>query len=154
MIIDDYFYEKFMKNPEKGTQRIFNFLSKIGHPQKKLNNIIHVTGTNGKGSTIEFIRSCLSANKLTANIFTSPHLLSVNERFIIKNKIIGDNSLSSVIEKCNEFYSYQELSFLSFLLYVLLNYSLKIFLILIFLRLGLEGYMTQQMLWLRKILVL
>ena len=111
MIIDDYFYEKFMKNPEKGTQRIFNFLSKIGHPQKKLNNIIHVTGTNGKGSTIEFIRSCLSANKLTANIFTSPHLLSVNERFIIKNKIIGDNSLSSVIEKCNEFYSYQELSF-------------------------------------------
>jgi len=114
MIIDDYFYEKFMKNPEKGTQRIFNFLSKIGHPQKKLNNIIHVTGTNGKGSTIEFIRSCLSANKLTANIFTSPHLLSVNERFIIKNKIIGDNYLSSVIEKCNEFYSYQELSFFEF----------------------------------------
>ena len=114
MIIDDYFYEKFLKNPEKGTQRIFNFLSKIGHPQKKLNNIIHVTGTNGKGSTIEFIRSCLSANKLTANIFTSPHLLSVNERFIIKNKIIGDNSLSSVIEKCNEFYSYQELSFFEF----------------------------------------
>ena len=114
MIIDDYFYEKFLKNPEKGTQRIFNFLSKIGHPQKKLNNIIHVTGTNGKGSTIEFIRSCLSANKLTANIFTSPHLLSVNERFIIKNKIIDDNSLSSVIEKCNEFYSYQELSFFEF----------------------------------------
>ena len=114
MIIDDYFYEKFLKNPEKGTQRIFNFLSKIGHPQKKLNNIIHVTGTNGKGSTIEFIRSCLSANKLTANIFTSPHLLSVNERFIIKNKIIGDNSLSSVIEKCNEFYSNQELSFFEF----------------------------------------
>ena len=114
MIIDDYFYEKFMKNPEKGTQRIFNFLSKIGHPQKKLNNIVHVTGTNGKGSTIEFIRSCLSANKLTANIFTSPHLLSVNERFIIKNKIIDDNSLSSVIEKCNEFYSYQELSFFEF----------------------------------------
>ena len=114
MIIDDYFYEKFMKNPEKGTKRIFNFLSKIGHPQKKLNNIIHVTGTNGKGSTIEFIRSCLSANKLTANIFTSPHLLSVNERFIIKNKIIDDNSLSSVIEKCNEFYSYQELSFFEF----------------------------------------
>tara|TARA_B100001248_G_scaffold87564_1_gene64309 strand:- start:3161 stop:4435 length:1275 start_codon:yes stop_codon:yes gene_type:complete len=114
MIIDDYFYEKFMKNPEKGTKRIFNFLSKIGHPQKKLNNIIHVTGTNGKGSTIEFIRSCLNANKLTANIFTSPHLLSVNERFIIKNKIIDDNSLSSVIEKCNEFYSYQELSFFEF----------------------------------------
>ena len=114
MIIDDYFYERFIKNPEKGTQRIFNFLSKIGDPQKKLNNIVHVTGTNGKGSTIEFIRSCLSANKLTANVFTSPHLLSVNERFIIKNKIISDNSLSSVIEKCNEFYSDQELSFFEF----------------------------------------
>ena len=40
MIIDDYFYERFIKNPEKGTQRIFNFLSKIGDPQKKLNNIV------------------------------------------------------------------------------------------------------------------
>ena len=95
MVIDDYFYEKFIKNPEKGTQRILNFLSKIGHPQKKINNIIHVTGTNGKGSTIEFIRSCLNANKLTSNVFTSPHLLRVNERFIIQNKVIDDNLLRS-----------------------------------------------------------
>jgi hypothetical protein len=36
MIIEDYFYEKFIKNPEKGTDRIFNFLSKINHPQKKI----------------------------------------------------------------------------------------------------------------------
>ena len=114
MVIDDYFYEKFIKNPEKGKQRILNFLSKIGHPQKKINNIIHVTGTNGKGSTIEFIRSCLNANKLTSNVFTSPHLLRVNERFIIQNKVIDDNLLSSVIENCNEFYSDQELSFFEF----------------------------------------
>lgn len=114
MVIDDYFYEKFIKNPEKGTQRILNFLSKISHPQKKINNIIHVTGTNGKGSTIEFIRSCLNANKLTSNVFTSPHLLKVNERFIIQNKVIDDNLLSSVIENCNEFYSDQELSFFEF----------------------------------------
>ena len=114
MVIDDYFYEKFIKNPEKGTQRILNFLSKISNPQKKINNIIHVTGTNGKGSTIEFIRSCLNANKLTSNVFTSPHLLRVNERFIIQNKVIDDNLLSSVIENCNEFYSDQELSFFEF----------------------------------------
>ena len=114
MVIDDYFYKKFIKNPEKGTQRILNFLSKIDHPQKKINNIIHVTGTNGKGSTIEFIRSCLNANKLTSNVFTSPHLLRVNERFIIQNKVIDDNLLSSVIENCNEFYSDQELSFFEF----------------------------------------
>ena len=115
MIIEDYFYEKFIKNPEKGTDRIFNFLSKINHPQKKLKNIIHVAGTNGKGSTIEFLRSCLTFNQLTSNVFTSPHLLKINERFIINDKIIDDNLLSSVIENCLDFYSDQELSFFEFI---------------------------------------
>jgi len=115
MIIEDYFYEKFIKNPKKGTDRIFNFLSKINHPQKKLKNIIHVAGTNGKGSTIEFLRSCLTFNQLTSNVFTSPHLLKLNERFIINDKIIDDNSLSSVIENCSHFCSDQELSFFEFI---------------------------------------
>ena len=115
MVIEDYFYEKFIKNPEKGTDRIFNFLSKINHPQKKLKNIIHVAGTNGKGSTIEFLRSCLTFNQLTSNVFTSPHLLKINERFIINDKIIDDNLLSSVIENCSHFCSDQELSFFEFI---------------------------------------
>ena len=115
MIIEDYFYEKFIKNPEKGTDRIFNFLSKINHPQKKLKNIIHVAGTNGKGSTIEFLRSCLTFNQLTSNIFTSPHLLKINERFIINDKIIDDNLLSLVIENCSHFCFDQELSFFEFI---------------------------------------
>lgn len=115
MIIEDYFYEKFIKNPEKGTDRIFNFLSKINHPQKKLKNVIHVAGTNGKGSTIEFLRSCLTFNQLTSNVFTSPHLLKINERFIINDKIIDDNLLSSVIENCSYFCSDQELSFFEFI---------------------------------------
>jgi len=115
MIIEDYFYEKFLKNPEKGTDRIFNFLSKINHPQKKLKNIIHVAGTNGKGSTIEFLRSCLSFNQLTSNVFTSPHLLKINERFIINDKMADDNLLSSVIENCSHLCSDQELSFFEFI---------------------------------------
>ena len=115
MIIEDYFYEKFIKNPEKGTDRIYNFLSKINHPQKKLKNIIHVAGTNGKGSTIEFLRSCLTFNQLTSNVFTSPHLLKINERFIINDKIIDDNLLSSVIENCSDFCSDHELSFFEFI---------------------------------------
>ena len=115
MVIEDYFYEKFIKNPEKGTDRIFNFLSKINHPQKKLKNIIHVAGTNGKGSTIEFLRSCLTFNQLTSNVFTSPHLLKINERFIVNDKIIDDNLLSSVIENCLHFCPDQELSFFEFI---------------------------------------
>ena len=115
MIIEDYFYEKFIKNPEKGTDRIFNFLSKINHPQKKLKNIIHVAGTNGKGSTIEFLRSCLTFNQITSNVFTSPHLLKINERFIINDKMADDNLLSSVIENCSHLCSDQELSFFEFI---------------------------------------
>ena len=115
MIIRDYFYEKFIENPEKGTDRIFNFLSKINHPQRKLKNIIHVAGTNGKGSTIEFLRSCLYFNQLTSNVFTSPHLLKINERFFIKDKVIDDDLLSSIIENCSHFCSDQELSFFEFI---------------------------------------
>tara|TARA_B100001057_G_scaffold333988_1_gene334552 strand:+ start:4861 stop:6135 length:1275 start_codon:yes stop_codon:yes gene_type:complete len=115
MIIEDFFYKKFIENPEKGTDRILNFLSKINHPQKKLKNIIHVAGTNGKGSTIEFLRSCLNFNQLTSNVFTSPHLFKINERFLIKNKIIDDNLLSPVIENCSHFCSDQELSFFEFI---------------------------------------
>ncbi|MEL0302072.1 MAG: bifunctional folylpolyglutamate synthase/dihydrofolate synthase, partial [Flavobacteriaceae bacterium] len=55
--------------------RVTKFLSLIGNPHNKLNNVIHVAGTNGKGSTISFLRSFLESSGKTVNIYTSPHLI-------------------------------------------------------------------------------
>ncbi len=66
-------------------------LKKVGDPHKKL-KIIHVTGTNGKGSVCAMMSSLLS-QKYLVGMFTSPHLISFNERFQINNEEVSDNDL-------------------------------------------------------------
>ena len=78
--------------------RTLSFLDDIGRPQDSINNIIHVAGTNGKGSVISFIKSCLLRNRATVNAFISPHLFRLNERIFIKNEIIDDKTLADTIE--------------------------------------------------------
>lgn len=80
--------------------RVTKFLSLIGNPHNKLNNIIHVAGTNGKGSTISFLRSFLESSGKTVNIYTSPHLIDFNERIRIKGQIISDAYLNKLSDEC------------------------------------------------------
>tara|TARA_S200000501_G_scaffold259910_1_gene243894 strand:+ start:103697 stop:104971 length:1275 start_codon:yes stop_codon:yes gene_type:complete len=115
MIFEDNFFNQFIQKPSKGKERIYRFLSKVGHPQKKINKTIHITGTNGKGSTIAFLHSCLKANKLSSNVYTSPHLLKINERFIINDKIISDDLLSHITNKFIKIHDDKELSFFEFI---------------------------------------
>ena len=56
-------------------------LAALGHPERKLPPVIHVAGTNGKGSTIAFMRAMLEAAGLRVHVYTSPHLVRFNERF-------------------------------------------------------------------------
>src|SRR6266849_5222094 len=61
--------------------RMWRILDALGHPERRLPPVIHVAGTNGKGSTIAFMRAILEAAGLRVHVYTSPHLVHFNERF-------------------------------------------------------------------------
>src|SRR4051812_14652983 len=61
--------------------RMWRILAALGHPEQRLPPVVHVAGTNGKGSTIAFMRAIVEAAGLAAHVYTSPHLVRFNERF-------------------------------------------------------------------------
>jgi len=84
--------------------RMWRLLAAIGHPERKLPPVIHVAGTNGKGSTIAFMRAILEAAGLRVHVYTSPHLVRFNERFRLggagEGVLVGDEELAAVFEEC------------------------------------------------------
>jgi len=64
-------------------ERIRELLAKLGSPETKLPPVIHVAGTNGKGSVIAFIRAILEAAGKSVHVYTSPHLIRFHERMRI-----------------------------------------------------------------------
>ncbi len=83
-----------------GLERVLDLLDKLGNPHKKLPPVIHVAGTNGKGSTIAFLSSIFKAAGLKAHIYTSPHLVNFNERIVINYEQISDEYLYELSEEC------------------------------------------------------
>ena len=81
--------------------RIKNLCKKLGDPQDKI-NCIQVCGTNGKGSTISFLRSILKEANIKCNIYTSPHVKRINERFVYNDEMISDDDLSDLLNKIEE----------------------------------------------------
>ncbi len=77
--------------------RIERVLKLLGHPEQKLPPTIHVAGTNGKGSTIAFLRAIAQAQGLKTHIYTSPHLVHFNERIVLAGQMIDDDSLADVL---------------------------------------------------------
>ena len=76
---------------KKRMEQIINYLSFFQNPQNNIQNVIHTTGTNGKGSTCTFIRKILEAAGYSVSLYTSPHLIDVNERFYLTpNGILTD----------------------------------------------------------------
>ena len=64
-------------------ERVWRILAALDHPERRLPPVIHVAGTNGKGSTVAFLRAILEAAGLRVHAYTSPHLVRFNERFRI-----------------------------------------------------------------------
>ena len=84
--------------------RIWRLLARLGDPQNKLPPVIHVAGTNGKGSTIAFMRAMLEAAGRGVHVYTSPHLVRFNERFRIGapggGRLVSDDELDAALAEC------------------------------------------------------
>ena len=78
--------------------RLEALLGKLGHPEQKLPPVIHVGGTNGKGSTCAFVRAMAEAAGLRVHVYTSPHLVRFNERIRIAGELVSDKALGDALE--------------------------------------------------------
>ena len=81
---------------------MLRLLAALGNPQEKLPPVIHVAGTNGKGSTVAFLRSCLEAAGKRVHAYTSPHLVRFAERIRVAGKLIDETALVAVLEECEQ----------------------------------------------------
>lgn len=84
---------------ELGLDRLLNLLAKLDNPHLDLPPVVHVAGSNGKGSTIAFLRAMAEANGLRTHVHTSPHLLRLNERFVVAGQEISDSALADILEQ-------------------------------------------------------
>ena len=93
----DSLLELHPKKIDLSLERSFALLQKLDNPQNKIDNIIHLAGTNGKFSTLNFIKEILIHNQKSINAYISPHLVKFNERFEIQNKIIANEQLHDIL---------------------------------------------------------
>lgn len=96
----DGFAERSLKEIILGLERITDALSRLGNPHHRLPPVIHIAGTNGKGSTLAFLKSILTEGGLRVHAFTSPHLVKFNERIVLAGEQISDDGLASVLARC------------------------------------------------------
>ena len=86
--------------------RMVRLLAKLDHPQRRLPPVIHVAGTNGKGSTIAFMRAILEAAGRCVHVYTSPHLVSFKERFRLGKagggRLVTEAELASTLVECED----------------------------------------------------
>ncbi|MGI4977562.1 MAG: bifunctional folylpolyglutamate synthase/dihydrofolate synthase, partial [Janthinobacterium lividum] len=80
-------------------ERLEALLGKLGHPERRLPPVIHVAGTNGKGSTCAFLRAIGERGGLRVHVYTSPHLVQFRERIRLAGELVSDEALSAVIEE-------------------------------------------------------
>lgn len=82
------------------TERIERLLRRLGDPHLTLPRVVHVAGTNGKGSTVAFMRAGLEAAGMKVHVFTSPHLVRFTERVRVAGEEITEDKLLAVLERC------------------------------------------------------
>src|SRR3954469_3778720 len=92
------------KRIDLSLDRMWRLLAALGHPERQLPPVIHVAGTNGKGSTVAFMRAMLEADGRRVHVYTSPHLVRFNERFRLGHagggELISDEALADALSEC------------------------------------------------------
>jgi dihydrofolate synthase/folylpolyglutamate synthase len=88
------------KSIDLSLDRMRVLLDKLGNPHRRLPKVIHVAGTNGKGSTTAFCRAMLEAAGKRVHVYTSPHLVRFNERIRLAGELVTDPVLMEALERC------------------------------------------------------
>ena len=102
------------KEIDLSLDRVRNLCKKLGNPQKDL-KYISVVGTNGKYSTIQAIRAILKQANIKCNIYTSPHIQRINERFVFNDEEISDSDLSDLLTKVEKVNNGEEITYFEIL---------------------------------------
>jgi dihydrofolate synthase/folylpolyglutamate synthase len=80
--------------------RVERLLAALGHPEAKMPPVIHVAGTNGKGSVCAYLRAMLEGSGYRVHVYTSPHLVHFHERIRIAGRLISEEELTATLEEC------------------------------------------------------
>jgi dihydrofolate synthase/folylpolyglutamate synthase len=80
--------------------RSWRLLERLGHPERRLPPVVHVAGTNGKGSVIAFLRAMLEAAGYRVHVYISPHLVRFHERIRLAGKLIEEPALLALLKEC------------------------------------------------------
>ncbi|TDL89225.1 bifunctional folylpolyglutamate synthase/dihydrofolate synthase [Meridianimarinicoccus aquatilis] len=80
--------------------RVWRLLENLDHPERKLPPVIHVAGTNGKGSTVAMLRAGLERAGAKCHVYTSPHLVRFHERIRLAGDLISEHELSALLDEC------------------------------------------------------
>jgi dihydrofolate synthase/folylpolyglutamate synthase len=99
------------KRIDLSLDRMQRLLARLDHPEWKLPPVIHVAGTNGKGSTVAYLRAILEAAGLKVHAYTSPYLVRLNESFRIAGAPVGDDKLTDALEHCERVNAGEPLTF-------------------------------------------
>ena len=102
------------KEIDLSLDRILNLCKKLGNPQNKIKSI-SIVGTNGKYSTIQAMYAILKDAGINCNIYTSPHIQKINERFVFNNQEIGDQELTELFEEVEKVNDNQSITFFEIL---------------------------------------
>jgi len=82
--------------------RMEALLAKLGHPERRLPPVVHVAGTNGKGSTCAFLRAIGEAAGQRVHVYTSPHLVRFHERIRLAGEYVTDEALTATLEEVSD----------------------------------------------------
>lgn len=101
MNVKQYFKEFYQTTRKPTVKAMEYFMEELGHPEKKV-KIIHVAGTNGKGSVTEMLTNILVKNGYRVGKYMSPHLIEYNERISVNHKHIRDEEMIQIIDEIKE----------------------------------------------------